>query len=642
MAVLYTLPTWVTARRLGAAAGWPTVLLTALTLGMGSQAIIGLLWSRMAGGFAPYEPLAYITCWIAASALFRRPRAGGFGGTPPGAGEGLRLALTLVLALLVRTMHPLAYAALGQSDAYSHLNNLRDLLELGHLSNPVYPLGYSWILALPAQMLNIDPYVICRFAGALFGAMLVLALYVLVRRHGGSAAALGVALLAAAFPGFNLLIKTGIGVFPNQFGILLIPVILFLALESARAGFHIRHPASLMTLFCLGALTATVPMLLFHLFWVLFAAGILGLISPGAARPPRRNLLVLLLVPAALLVLLLVLHFSTASSGLMVNTLGNITVGSEAAREIGRASPLLAVAADYVTPKRIGLGSPLLNTAGLMLGGLFLISAAVGAAGNNAFLRLLGCWGLVGVLHVVFGVFQFTAYQREGWSLLEATACLGGLAAGVLWKFSGSWKHIRTAAWGLAAVIAAWSLLSPPGHPLLNSPAEEDIARLVLSLEQEGFGRIADRAKGEEGIPCPSNICSQNPEEWVVVARRFNQMGIVRALVGRRPSYVHREVHRETNLRSVFLTGKCYLVLLDREEGGSIETSGALSSVSPALIESFVRGRQRYLALNKKIESYIDHLGGKGLALVREIRISDSLRALAVYENCDGPRTPER
>lgn len=78
----------------------------------------------------------------------------------------LPLLLILIIAFAVRSLHPLQSAALGQSDAYTHLHYLRHLAEHARIFNIVYPAGYHWLLALPVLVFGLDPYIVVRFAGA--------------------------------------------------------------------------------------------------------------------------------------------------------------------------------------------------------------------------------------------------------------------------------------------------------------------------------------------------------------------------------------------------------------------------------------------------------------------------------------------
>ena len=208
MLLYLLLPAWTLVRFRWRDAG--EVLFAALVAGLASAALWGRVCNGSGIGMAPATAI-WIGAWIGAGAWVRWKKR---------AAEPLRwdgvLAAILLLAWAVRMLHPLQTWALGQSDAYSHLGFLRDVLENGQVGNGDYPPAYSWVLAFPAWLLHGHPYWMARFGGAFFGAGLALGAYALLAQIRGRAAGLAAAALVAGCPVFVLLQKTGVGCFANQ------------------------------------------------------------------------------------------------------------------------------------------------------------------------------------------------------------------------------------------------------------------------------------------------------------------------------------------------------------------------------------------------------------------------------------------
>ena len=162
---------------------WPKIILAAIVLGCGLQAVLGVLWSHLIGGKPLLEVSVFAVFCLALNGLIvgRRRIASDKAKTPDGKGH---LALTLILgvAFVLRVLHPLQVAYLGQSDAYTHLNYIHNIVDQGFLLNPSYPPGYHWILALPTLVFSVDPYLIARYGGAFFGTVMVLGVYVLLNQ----------------------------------------------------------------------------------------------------------------------------------------------------------------------------------------------------------------------------------------------------------------------------------------------------------------------------------------------------------------------------------------------------------------------------------------------------------------------------
>ena len=206
---------------------WPKILLSATVLGGSLQASIGMVWSHVSEGKPLAELGVFASAWmiLLGYTIWRNARRTALIWDLDESPFHAALIITLVVGFIIRIIHPLDVAYLGQSDAYTHLNYIRNIIDFGLLSNPVYPSGYHWIMAIPSLIFSIDPYQTARFGGAFWGISMVLGIYVLMEKCVSRRAALFASFCAAAFPGMNLLMKTGVGVFANQFGLMLLPAI---------------------------------------------------------------------------------------------------------------------------------------------------------------------------------------------------------------------------------------------------------------------------------------------------------------------------------------------------------------------------------------------------------------------------------
>ena len=173
--LLVVLPFVPVARLIYPREKWPALGLTAMVMGCSLQAVSGTLWSHLVRG-NPYGELAlYLFLWLLLViwAYYNYGRSATnipfYDEHEDNNGGHRILILILTAAFIVRMLHPLQVAYLGQSDAYTHLNYLHNIVDSGYLINPVYPPGYHWILALPSLVFSIDPYLVARYGGAFFG-----------------------------------------------------------------------------------------------------------------------------------------------------------------------------------------------------------------------------------------------------------------------------------------------------------------------------------------------------------------------------------------------------------------------------------------------------------------------------------------
>ena len=212
------------------------------------------------------------------------------------------LLVILCIAVVVRCIHPLQHIALGQSDAYSHLHFLRDVLTSGYLQNPIYPPGYHWVLALPTLTFHLDPFNVARYVGAFFGTGLVLAVFVLVKEASDDMSASLSAFLVACFPGFYMLQKTGVGAFANQLGLFLIPVILYFYIRMIENDFRWSSYSFLFIISLMGFI-ASVPMMMIHVCLIIILERIFALVKRPSGWISRSMVVAASGIPALLLFL---------------------------------------------------------------------------------------------------------------------------------------------------------------------------------------------------------------------------------------------------------------------------------------------------------------------------------------------------
>jgi hypothetical protein len=459
--LLYGLvPAWSLGRRTWRDAGeW---IFAALVAGVSSAALLGRVCNGRGIGVGVVLGL-WLAAWMAGGVWARRRG----GDRPEVRWDGALLGI-LLLAAMVRLIHPLQTWALGQSDAYSHLGFLMDVLARGKVANADYPPAYAWVMAFPARLWQGHPYWVARFGGAFFGAGLVLGTHALVSQWKGRAAGLAAAALVAGCPFFFLLQKTGVGAFANQLGLFLILAALW-AFASKRFGW---------LALALAALAVSVPMMVLHLVLLL------GLWTLAEIRSRRlAGVLVLLLAAAGFGVLALAMTIPPARGMVIASMLtGDYSLAKEAGAGWGDVFRVLA--ADFFSFKRMGYGSWVLSGGAIGVTTMFAAALAWGFRRKEAAWMLVGIWGLLTSVNLHLGFMQFTDYQREGWSFLLALACLGGLVFDGIWR----WQSGRRWRTGWAAALAASALAGlvvPPVHAILAGPGESDIVEYVLKLEPE-------------------------------------------------------------------------------------------------------------------------------------------------------------
>lgn len=634
---------------------WPKIVFSAMVLGCSVQASIGLLWSHLVGKWPVYELVVLGVIWML-MLLWSIWRAGKQNIVMYDLGnEPIQPALILILCIgfIIRSIHPVEVAYLGQSDAYTHLNYIHNIINFGHLINPVYPSGYHWVLALPSLVFSIDPYLTARFAGAFFGTGLVLGIYVLLDRSVNRSSALLGSFCAAAFPGMVLLMKTGVGSFANQFGLFLLPaIILFYILWVTDRGRNSNDRPLFLIALC--GMAAAVPMMLLHVLLIIGLERLVMLVLNRRQWIGKTVQTVLLIIPA---LCLFAYHMSQVGAGHRFETAEIMTgysdsgkkqsIAGKVADKIERqvvayapqkkrivdlvsGSPYFTLLLDYLSVKRKGFGNLKLDLLGSVLAGLFLILLFVGMVRQGTSYIVIGIWGLLTSVQAGTGLFQFSSYQREGWSLLIATCCLSGIMAAAVYHCGQRYLLFRTGVLALMAASVVWTFLHPPIHFAIRSSAEDELVETIRFL-----GSINDNV---ECLNSDKNLCSLQDElindlDVVLVTRRYvgwGNQGEIGLNVIPSDTAISVVIVDNRIVKDIFQPDRQYVVLIDKESNlTGKDVLGAFAMVTPSMVRATINSRKRLLGLNRLIQQQVDELSDSHWH-VEHVSLSDKLAAYIV------------
>ncbi|MEI6563422.1 MAG: hypothetical protein WCO42_03835 [bacterium] len=627
-AVVYVLPPLAVMIRLRGTADKVTLIVLSGGLGVASQALLGFLWNHLVQHTSFLEGSLYYLLWLSLWGLLR------IRGTPPtcevdqsrsetqfrGIRPGLILAAIVLAGVILRNVDALTHASLGQSDAYTHLQFLRDVFQYGQIRNIVYPPGYSWVLALPVMTFNLDAYMVARYVGPFFGALLIATLYLLGRRH-SPMAGLFAAFFAAVCPLFYPLIKTGMGAFANQMGLFLFPLALFL---------YLTESPFLFALILLG-LTVSVPLFVFTLVLIIVIHRLLCFPACSPRRWWRDNRLLLL---AFLLAFALASYHFLSPGKMHVTTTASLVTGisTPASPKQSTASPsqtILAsiqsnpagkLAVDLLTVKRFGLDSVLLNLAALGLAGLFIGILVAGFRGGCTTLKLIGGWGLLTTLQAATGLLEFSLYQRSGWILLEAITLAGGVIIAKFYGIEGMMKIIRPGVMlGLfiSALLAFWI---PPQHRCINSGAENEIATVLRELSASRIRALHVRSPitFEPMAPSPLITRAAALPHLTVITRRYTLFNADQGNIAgvlQDPAAGIRQRPVESNSRLAPPSDN-FICLIDRKI--DLPDMGFLAKISPNLTQSLANYQPILYKPNEVILSFLESLPTDAWRVTRE------------------------
>lgn len=618
--VVYFIPPWITVRHIAPREPWAARLFWSAMLAISSQTILGFIWSLYVRKNSKIEVALWLTGWLIASTLlaFRAPPLPSTPARRFPAPSTLLLLAILAGALLTRCLHPLQTAALGQSDAYSHLQFIQAIISDAHLFNPMYPPGHALSMSLPAIIFNIDPYLIARFGGAVTGVLLVLGAYLFAFQLSRSkAAAFAAAFFIAFFPPLNLLAKTSVGLFASQLGLCYILVILVLYSRWALSNFQFNRQATLLSI-AMAAMIITTPLMLIHLFMIM---GITGIIicfcrSPRPHGHPcspwtilRRA--TLMAMPALLAISLHLVKAQKANPASLVITQHELAPQKPAANKHRPAtthqaqnvrpappSPLLIVA-DFAKIKRTGYHNAFMDitTSAITIACAGLLF--IGWRRRSIPVLVLGVWGTLTSIQALTGLFQFSLFQREGWSLLIATTILGG------WTFGLAWPHLsdRPAAKWIIAAIMILSLAAtcwrPPRHTDFVSSAESDIVDVIRKIVAHDGSMEGERPR-EPGSSLPI-IATRKMAGF----QKSTQGELVAAIADPMPTLA---IDTSAPIAAQFSTTNAYLLLLERSAETNQSSAGSLTMnhINPDMARDFSKVLKREMKDIETIESFLN------------------------------------
>jgi hypothetical protein len=618
---------------------WSKNIFASLVLGLSSQSVIGLLWNHLVSKDPGLEVLLYYLFWLIlflVIMVFHKKSLSMKIDRQAITGISMIIGL-LIVAVIVRSIHPLQHFALGQSDAYSHLNFLRDIMETGAIENKMYPPGYHWVLALPVLSFHLDPYYVARYVGAFFGAGLVLAVFVLVEELAGRKAAYLSAFGVACFPGFYLLLKTGVGAFANQMGLVLIPVALYYYIRVLKDE-SVLSSYNLIFILALLGLAASVPMMLLHILIIICMERVLSLLYRSNGWLIQTIGITLSSLPAIFIV---AYHFLRTGEQAQKVNIQILNEGLDKASPVLLAKlgfwdllnqPLLRSVLDFLSIKRWGFGNIFMDSIGFLLLIVFLALLLYSISKRRHSLVIVALWGVVASTQAITGFLQFSAYQREGWSLLIVIACLSGMLMAHIYK-----------RWIVQRIILQWcfficifivsliSLIFPPAHRFYASAAEDDIIKIVRGLTDQSIKKLpfglTTEVHGREILDIRNNLSEHLP--IVIVSRNFSSWGsgqgeLIKVVMHRNTSIRYITVTDQTSLDDVFKKENQYLIVMDKEREIGLQDLGIASRLSRFNARQFVIAQSNLLQTNKKIEDYLNHLSSGEWNLHR-LEINDNL-----------------
>ncbi|MEI6789008.1 MAG: hypothetical protein WCL49_11085 [bacterium] len=643
-AAVYIIPPLLVVGRLRLFTDRTTLFVVSAGLGLTSQALLGFIWNHFMERSPALEGILYFLFWLTTSLILLVWRKN----TSPEINNQQStinnlLPLILLAAVILRSIDALTHASLGQSDAYTHLQFLRDAVQNGTIRNFVYPPGYSWVLALPVMTFHLDAYLVARYVGPFFGVLMVATLYLLGRRHSHPAGLLA-AFFAAVCPFLYPLIKTGMGAFANQLGLYLLPLALLLYLIKARFLFTV----------ILAGLAVTVPLFVFTLLLLILMHRIVSWREDAVSRGWWRETM-LTLLPFILAFALAGYHFltygehhinTTASmvTGIQTPTASPPTATHESPDFLTtlKRHPAGKLVVDLLTFKRPGLGSWMPNLAALTLGAAFIGLIVFGfrtsskvdrdlpaTAGSDAARRsastigcLVGGWGFLTLFQVFTGFLEFSLYQRSGWILLQAIALAGGLIVAEILKVEKTQKLIRPVLGMGLLICLIFAFGFPPRHRCITSGAEHELATVLRELSSARIQALHSSAPRsfEKLHPSPLILHAAATPGLAVITRRYSlfngdQGNLSDALPD--PAARIRQIPVETDTR-LTPPSDHFLCLIDRFSG--LPDMGLLDSISPELTHALAGYQPLLYKPNEVILAFLATLPATTWQITREDR----------------------
>ncbi|MEI6515996.1 MAG: hypothetical protein WCO77_08465, partial [bacterium] len=282
--------------------------------------------------------------------------------------------------------------------------------------------------------------------------------------------------------------------------------------------------------------------------------------------------------------------------------------------------PAGKLAVDLLTPKRVGLGSPLMNAALLTLAGMFGAFLVLGR--RSGILNLIGLWGLLTTLQVGTGLLEFSLYQRSGWLLLEVTALAGGFILAWLWDWERGRKALRPAILLGILTCLVIATLAPPRHRTITSSAENELATVLREVSAQRITVL--KARGpfsfERHAPGPLLQRAAAAPGLAIITRRYTLFyGDQGNLAGVLPDPAAgiRQIPVEKGTR-LAPPSDHFLCLIDRFSG--LPDMGLLDCISPDLTRSLAQHQPLLYAPNQGILDFLKSLSPGEWTITSESR----------------------
>ena len=532
------------------------------------------------------------------------------------------LCLLFFWGIIIRIIHPLTSQALGQSDAYSHLNFIDQIVAQGAITTIFYPPGFHWVAALPAILFPIDTYDIVRYGGMFFGGILMLVVWDFFRHCRNKAGALIAVFLIACFPGTYLLAKTSIGLFANQLGLVLLPAFFLHYLFSKnQTGFRSAVPTVLILL----GLFVSVPLMTLNavmLFAVSFA--ILTLQKKSLPRKFHSPSTVALLIP----ILIAAGYFLILHQNFFLPSIGLAT---------GQASPetyfvaLQLLLNDFFSAKRLGTGNITYNIVLVGLGIFCLLCLWSSWVKRDNFFLLVSLWALLTYVETTTGLLQFSAYQRAGWEFLLCLCLLGGFVFHYYFQKVALWKSTKTAIAGTVTCSIILSLYFFPRHiPVLsrNEDALISIMRMIQCIKNDAIQPTTLKSYKQHISAGLLTFLSPTDTIFIRQISNFTHGDPVATLLKQTNGVKHipigiasRMPYPEDNKTTLVILDQCH-------EDTRVNPDTATSKLQQGQNDIFMSSRNKNcLITNKKIRQWLDGLDKRKWQL-----INHRYRGLELYQ----------